>query len=386
MEAKALAYSTKLSDIRIRSATNYWSNQVKTYANKIRRKNEEAKLLNDALKGINKKLNNSQYNKFQSAYNNENDKVKELKDTLNKSKSSHKKSSINEKLNNLMRKKSEYSSQMASLAKEQGFYRIHSRKVRKQANIKHINKLISDLKKQKAKAKNKYNYYRNTMLTRQRIRTQKKNSVVINQKIKDAKSNGASVLYRTDLMDDTVFNLYETSPTETDSNTVATHATDSNVAQTNYVSLDSRELSGTYILEADDLKSADQQFKKLMLWSRHYEFTIDGFAYWQHAYITSIAKSTDQTMNKNAMSIEISFSYAQQAQIQYAKLTAKRKAPAGKIRGSRNSNSSKRYMRIKPGWSYAVIARKTGTSITDLERINKWSATKVPSYANVRWQ
>ncbi|UQS85788.1 LysM peptidoglycan-binding domain-containing protein (plasmid) [Apilactobacillus apisilvae] len=375
--------ASKLSDAKIRSETKIWSKKVKKIASKLKAKRKDHQSLIDGLNSINKNLNSPEYNKAQGSYDNYKSQASDLKAKIKKSKSKKTKSKLQGQLNDVIKKKSALSQKMNSIARNKGFTVWHNRKVRKEVTIRNSNKLIHSLEKQKSHAKGKYSYYRNTILTRHRNRIRKKNSKIMRKKIKHAKKHGASVLYRTDMMDSEVFWLYETSPSETNSNTVATHATDKNSVQTNYVALDSRELSGTYILQGKNLKDASHKYKKLMLWSRHYEFTIQGFSYWQHAYISSIGKSTDETMNKNALSLSISFTYAKQAKIQYSRTKSKRKAPAKKHKGSK-SGTKGGHIRVKPGMTYAQIAKKSGTSLSHLMKINKWPANKLPVGAKVR--
>lgn len=375
--------ASKLSDVKIRSETRIWSKKAKKIASKLTAKKKDHQSLIDGLNSINKNLNSPEYNKAQSSYDSYKSQASDLKSKIKKSKSKKTKVKLQGQLNEVVKKKSASSQQMNRISINKGFNEWYKRKVRKEAVIRNSNKLIHSLENQKSHAKGKYSYYRNTILTRQRNRIRKKNGKIMRRKINHAKKYGASVLYRTDMMDSEVFWLYETSPSETNSNTVATHATDKNSVQTNYVSLDSRELSGTYLLKGKNLKDANQKYKKLMLWSRHYEFTIQGFSYWQHAYISSIGKTTDETMNKDTLSLSISFTYAKQAKIQYSRTKSKRKAPAKKHKGSK-SDTKGGHVPVKPGMTYAQIARKYNVSLSHLMKINKWPANKLPVGAKVR--
>lgn len=375
--------ASRKSNTKIRSETKIWSKKVKKIASKLKSKRNEHRLLTDTLNSINKNLNNTEYAKAQGSYNDYKSQANNLQAKIKKSKSKKTKQKLQNQLNEAIKKRASFNQQMTGIARNKGFSALHSQKVRQESKIRNSNRLISGLEHQKSYAKGKYNGLRTTLLNRQRARIRKKNTRIMSKKIRHAKKDGASVLYRTDMMNSEVFWLYETSPTETDSNTVASHATDKNSVQTNYVGLDSRELSGTYLLKGKNLKDADRKYKKLMLWSRKYEFTIQGFSYWQHAYITSISKTTDSTMNKDALSLSISFTYAKQAKIQYSKKKSKRKAPAKKHKGNK-SDTKGGHIPVKPGMTYAQIAAKAGVSVSHIMKINKWPANKLPVGAKVR--
>ena len=215
----------------------------------------------------------------------------------------------------------------------------------------------------------------------------KRNAPVIAKRMKSGKSAVHTMIYRTDMQDSRVFELIETSPTETVTNDVATKPIDGSTVETNFIAQSSMEYSATYYLKGEDFNDCDNKYKQLMDWSYQYELTVDGFTRWKHAYITSIGKSTDQTINSNGLIINITFTYARQAQIKYKKVTkgkTKHKAGAKKSSGSRNGKTG-RYITVKPGMTYSQIAKKTGTSLSSLLKMNKWKSTSLPVGAKVRY-
>ena len=221
----------------------------------------------------------------------------------------------------------------------------------------------------------------------QRAINAKRNAPVIAEQMKTGKSAGHTMIYRTDMQDSQVFELIETSPTETVSNDVATKPIDGQTVETNFIAHSSMEYSATFYLKGEDFNDCDNKYKQLLDWSYQYELTVDGFSRWKHAYITSIGKSTDQTINSNGLIVNITFTYARQAQIKYKKVTkgkTKHKAGTKKTSGSRKGKKG-RYIKVKPGMTYSQIARKTGTPLATIMKMNKWKATSLPIGVKVRY-
>lgn len=215
----------------------------------------------------------------------------------------------------------------------------------------------------------------------------KRNAPIIAKKMKAGKKANHTMIYRTDMQDSRVFELIETSPTETVANDVATKPIDGGSVETNFIAQSSMEYSATFYMKGKDFYDLDNKYKQLMDWSYQYELTVDGFTRWKHAYITSIGKATDQTINSNGLIINITFSYARQAQIKYKKNTkskTKHKAGTKKSSGSRNGKT-RRYITVKPGMTYSQIAKKTGTSLSKILKMNKWKSSSLPVGAKVRY-
>lgn len=379
--------TSKLSDTRIRSETYLWAKKVSDLTNKINAKSANQKDLQKQIEDIDNSINDARYLQAKNSYEDLNNQINSIKSKYNKSKSKVTKNKYLTQINNLKSQKSGYSQQMKAIAKEKGFANKLSKRASKSRNLALLKQLINDLKTQRSKAKSNHNYYEGTSLSRQRAKLQKRNAPIIQEQLADAKKSGVSTIYRTDMLDNSVFKLIETSPSETTSNDVATKPIDGSTVETNFISQSSLEYTATFYLQGENFQDCDAQYNKLRDWSYQYEFTINGFSRWQHAYITSIAKSTDSTVARNALIVTITFSYARQAQIKYKTVTkSKKKHKAGtkKKAGTRKGKSG-RYITVKPGMTYSQIARKTGTSLSSLMSMNKWKSSSLPVGAKVRY-
>lgn len=379
--------TSKLSDTRIRSETALWAKKVSDLTNKINAKSANQKDLQKQIEDIDNSINDARYLQAKNSYEDLNNQINAIKAKYNKSKSKATKNKYLTQINNLKSQKSGYSQQMKAVAKEKGFASKLSQRASKSRNLALLKQLINDLKTQRSKAKSNQNYYEGTSLSRQRAKLQKRNAPIIQEQLADAKKSGVSTIYRTDMLDNSVFKLIETSPSETASNDVATKPIDGSTVETNFISQSSLEYTATFYLQGENFQDCDAQYNKLRDWSYQYEFTINGFSRWQHAYITSIAKSTDSTIARNALIVTITFSYARQAQIKYKTVTkSKKKHKAGikKKTGTRNGKKG-RYITVKPGMTYSQIARKTGTSLSSLMSMNKWKSSSLPVGVKVRY-
>lgn len=379
--------TSKLSDTRIRSETYLWAKKVSQLTNKINAKSANQKVLQKQIEDIDKSINDARYLQAKNSYQDISNQISSVQAKYNKSKSKATKTKYLTQINNLKSQKSSYAQQMKAIAKAKGLDSKLSQRASKARNLKLLKQLIIDLKSQRTKAKSNQNYYEGTSLSRQRAKLQKRNAPIIQEQLADAKKTGVSTIYRTDMLDSSVFKLIETSPSETASNDVATKPIDGSTVETNFISQSSLEYTATFYLMGDNFQDCDAQYNKLRDWSYQFEFTVNGFSRWQHAYITSIAKSTDATIAKNALIVTITFSYARQAQIKYKTITkSKKKHKAGtkKKTGTRNGKKG-RYITVKPGMTYSQISRKTGTSLSSLMSMNKWKASSLPVGAKVRY-
>ena len=365
--------TSKLSDTKIRSETAFWADKVSKLTTKINDKQTTLNSINSQLSKIDKSLDNAEYNKAKSNYDDLASQSDEINTKLAKAKSKATKSKLNSQLANVNSQKSRYAQSMRQIASANGF----------------SNKLTARTRKsQRSNAQAKRDYYRQTALSRQRAKTMQRNAGLIQQKLSDVKDSGFTTLYRTDMMDDTVFNLIETSPSETVTNDVATKPIDGSTVETNFIAQNSQEYSSTFYITADSFAELDAQYKQLKDWSNKYELTINGFSHWTHAYITSIGKSTDASIAGNGMIITITFTYARQAKIKYAKKSkgsTKHKAGTKKQSGSRKGQTAK-YITVKPGMTYSQIAKKMNVSLSSVMKMNKYKATAIPVGAKVRYE
>lgn len=379
--------TSKLSDTKIRSETAFWADKVSKLTTKIKNKQTTLQSINSQLSKIDKSLDNTEYNNAKNNYDDLASQADSVSAKLAKSKSKATKNKLSSELNDINSKKSRYAQQMKQIASANGFTSKLNARTRKLRNKKDVTRLISNLKNQRDSALKSQNYYRQTALSRQRTKVMQRNSGIIQQKLSDVKDTGFTTLYRTDMMDDTVFQLIETSPSETVNNDVATKPVDGSTVETNFIAQNSQEYSSTFYIKGDSFADLDAQYKQLKDWSNKYELTINGFSHWTHAYITSLGKSTDATIAGNAMIITITFTYARQAQIKYkqeTKSTVSHKAGTKKQSGSRKGQTAK-YITVKPGMTYSEIARKTGTSLSDIMSMNKYKSTAIPVGAKVRY-
>ena len=376
-----------LSDTRIRSETQKWADKVHQLTSKIDTKNNILNALNGEINSINASLADADYVACKNKYDSYKNQISKLTNERNSSKSKATKNKLSNQINDLKSKKADCANQMRQIAKTKGFSKQLTNLLQKSHNASMVNQLISDLKKQRNTATKQRNYWKNITESRRRALIAKRNAPVIAEQMKQGKSAGHTMIYRTDMQDSRVFELIETSPTETDTNDVATKPIDGGQVETNFIAQSGMEYSATFYLKGKDFNDCDNQFKQLMDWSYQYELTVDGFSRWKHAYITSIGKSTDQTINSNGLIINITFSYARQAQIKYKKVTkgkTKHKAGVKKSSGSRKGKKG-RYITVKPGMTYSQISKKTGTPLASLLKMNKWKSTSLPVGAKVRY-
>ncbi len=376
-----------LSDTRIRSETQKWADKVHDLTSKIDTKNNILAALKGEINSINAGLADADYVNYKKSYDSYSSEISKLTKELKKSKSKAAKKKLNGKINDLKSKKADTANKMRQVAKTKGFSKQLTTMLQKSHNAAMVNQLIADLKSQRSSATKQRNYWHNITESRRRALIAKRNAPVIAEQMQQGKSAGHTMIYRTDMQDSKVFELIETSPTETDTNDVATKPIDGSTVETNFIAQSSMEYTSTFYLKGKDFNDCDNQFKQLMDWSYQYELTVDGFSRWKHAYITSIGKSTDQTINSNGLIINITFNYARQAQIKYKKVTkgkTKHKAGAKKSAGSRKGKTG-RYITVKPGMTYSQISKKTGTPLASLLKMNKWKSTSLPVGAKVRY-
>lgn len=376
--------TSNLSDTRIRSETQFWADKVSFLTNKINKNISVLSNLKTQIKELESNVDSGDYHQAKDYYHDLTNQINNIVSELNNSKSSNYKNDLTNQINNLKNQKSIYAQKMRTAIGVSASTSIFA----KQRQVQLVTKLISDLKTQRDLANLQLEYYENISLSRNKAKLQKSNAYEIQSKLSDANdSEGLSTIYRTDMMDSSVFKLIETSPSETETNDVATKPIDGNTAETNFISQSSLEYTATFYLLGKNFQDCDAQYNKLRDWSYQYEFTINGFSRWQHAYITSIAKSTDSTIAKNALIVTITFSYARQAQIKYKtinKSNHSNKAPIKKKAGKRKGKKG-RYITVKPGMTYWQIARKTGASLSWIMKVNKWPARSLPIGAKVRY-
>lgn len=282
----------------------------------------------------------------------------------------------------------QYAQKMKQIASANGFTSKLSARTRKNRNKKAVAKLISNLKAQRATAQAKADYYKQVLIQRQTAETAKRNAPVIAEQVNQGRNQGHTMLFRTDMQDDTVFELIETSPSQTDTNDIATRPIDGSQTETNFIARSSMEYTATYYLKGNSFAELEALYQKLSNWSYKYEFTVQGFSHWTHAFISSIGKSTDQTINGNGLIVNITFDYARQADIKYKQVTKgnlSHKAGTKKQSGTRNGKTAK-YITVKPGMTYSQIAKKMNVSLSDIMSMNKYKATAIPVGAKVRYE
>lgn len=373
--------------VKIRGKTANLADNVKQLASKIDDKKSEKNEIASKIEELLNKISNSDYLETKKTYDMVIDSINSVNNQIDNAKSSETISDLNSKMLNLTQNRKQLANSMKNIAVNNGFADIHNKMQRQKAQLSNINSLLNGLSKQKQTVKNQYVDMKSVLSNLKSQQSAQTNSNSIADRVSATKNAGMTALYRTDMQDNTVFQLIETEPSRSDSNTIASHSVDAQANQVDYVTRDTQELSGTYLLRGSNLKDAMNQFEKLSDWSTKYEFTINGFAYSQHAYISSISASTSATMNANTISVEITFQYARQANIKYAQNIITRKAPAKKRRGRRKRGKRRRkYIRVRPGMTYSFISNKTGVSIHKLMSMNKWPARSIPIGVKVRYK
>lgn len=379
---------TNLSDTRIRSETQNWADRVHKLTTKIDNKQTTLDSINSQLSKIDKGLDNAEYTNAKNSYDDLDSQESTIVAKLAKAKSKATINKLNTQLASIRSNKMQYAQKMKQIASANGFTSKLSARTRKNRNKKAVAKLISNLKAQRATAQAKADYYKQVLIQRQTAETAKRNAPVIAEQVNQGRNQGHTMLFRTDMQDDTVFELIETSPSQTDTNDIATRPIDGSQTETNFIARSSMEYTATYYLKGNSFAELDALYQKLSNWSYKYEFTVQGFSHWTHAFISSIGKSTDQTINGNGLIVNITFDYARQADIKYKQVTKgnlSHKAGTKKQPGTRNGKTAK-YITVKPGMTYSQIAKKMNVSLSDIMSMNKYKATAIPVGAKVRYE
>ena len=379
---------TNLSDTRIRSETQNWADRVHKLTTKIDNKQTTLDSINSQLSKIDKGLDNAEYTNAKNSYDDLDSQESTIVAKLEKAKSKATINKLNTQLASIRSNKMQYAQKMKQIASANGFTSKLSARTRKNRNKKAVATLISNLKAQRATAQAKADYYKQVLIQRQTAETAKRNAPVIAEQVNQGRNQGHTMLFRTDMQDDTVFELIETSPSQTDTNDIATRPIDGSQTETNFIARSSMEYTATYYLKGNSFAELDALYQKLSNWSYKYEFTVQGFSHWTHAFISSIGKSTDQTINGNGLIVNITFDYARQADIKYKQVTKgnlSHKAGTKKQSGTRNGKTAK-YITVKPGMTYSQIAKKMNVSLSDIMRMNKYKATAIPVGAKVRYE
>lgn len=379
---------TNLSDTRIRSETQNWADRVHKLTTKIDNKQTTLDSINSQLSKIDKGLDNAEYTNARNSYDDLDSQESSIVAKLAKAKSKATINKLNAQLTSIRSNKMQYAQKMKQIASANGFTSKLSARTRKNRNKKAVAKLISNLKAQRATAQAKADYYKQVLIQRQTAETAKRNAPVIAEQVNQGRNQGHTMLFRTDMQDDTVFELIETSPSQTDTNDIATRPIDGSQTETNFIARSSMEYTATYYLKGNSFAELDALYQKLSNWSYKYEFTVQGFSHWTHAFISSIGKSTDQTINGNGLIVNITFDYARQADIKYKQVTKgnlSHKAGTKKQSGTRNGKTAK-YITVKPGMTYSQIAKKMNVSLSDIMSMNKYKATAIPVGAKVRYE
>lgn len=379
---------TNLSDTRIRSETQNWADRVHKLTTKIDNKQTTLDSINSQLSKIDKGLDNAEYTNARNSYDDLDSQESSIVAKLEKAKSKATINKLNTQLASIRSNKMQYAQKMKQIASANGFTSKLSARTRKNRNKKAVAKLISNLKAQRATAQAKADYYKQVLIQRQTAETAKRNAPVIAEQVNQGRNQGHTMLFRTDMQDDTVFELIETSPSQTDTNDIATRPIDGSQTETNFIARSSMEYTATYYLKGNSFAELDALYQKLSNWSYKYEFTVQGFSHWTHAFISSIGKSTDQTINGNGLIVNITFDYARQADIKYKQVTKgnlSHKAGTKKQSGTRNGKTAK-YITVKPGMTYSQIAKKMNVSLSDIMSMNKYKATAIPVGAKVRYE
>lgn len=379
--------TSRLSDTRIRSATKRWANKVQSISKRLNNKKALINSLNRQISKIDNAINNPEYLNVKNKYENIVAQENDIKQKLAKTKSKGAKNRLNNQLTNLKAKAHPIYAKMKEIARKKGLSKEFAKRRRLRRNRNAINHLIASLKNQQKTANAKVAYYRKVLYERSSAYIRKRNEPIIAQRLKQAKGKGVTTLYRTDMQDATVFQLIETSPSETDSNDVATKPVDNGHGiETNVVSRNSMEYSATYYIQGDSFAQLDAEFHKLMDWSSLYEFTVSGFTRWNHAYITSIGKSTESGIAGNGMILNITFDYLRQAKIQYKKITKSKLKHKSGAKKSIGRSGGRRYIRVKPGMTYWQISKRMHVPIKKLEKMNRWHSRSIPVGSKVRYQ
>lgn len=333
----------------------------------------------------------SGYNDQKAAYD---AKAKELADEQAKlAKASKKdKKAIEAKIKGLKKDKASITTTIKKITSSAGYSKYWNQRKTAKNNISQDKGTIS---KKNAKKKNdkktakKYTDAYSAKKAKTKAKLVKKNSAAIQNKIKKAKSatginaGYTTAVYRADCKTSRVFMLGEVDPNENNDQNHVTHSVDAKDSRITHGSRSSKQLSGTYYLKGNSFREMDNLYAILQGWQRkNIELVIRGFSRWNHAYISSIGKTT---LYKNALTLPVTFDYELRAHIKSAKKSKKKTiAAASPKKGT--SKSTKKTVTIKSGMTYWWVAQHYNVSISWLEKHNKWSARSIPIGAKVRYK
>lgn len=377
-----------VSDTRIRSGTQFWADKVQDLTDKINAKKANINDIKNTLDDIQDQLDNSDYQDLSKQRANIISNEKGLQAKLATTKSSTEQAELNQQINQLQAQRYQVSNKLKGVANTNGYGDKLTLSMQKERIMDTLNSVIADLNNQREMALSQQDYWRNQADSKRRARVAKYNAPIIADRLNQPQTDTHTKLYRTDMQDPTVFDLIETSPTETDTNDIATKPIDGDVAQSNFIARSSAEYTATFYLKGNDFNDVNSQYQKLADWSYQYEFTVNGFTNWQHAFISSIEKSTDATINHNGLIVSITFDFAKQAQIKYKSepRPAVRHKAGGKKRCGRKRRRKTRYVRVKSGMTYWSIARRFGVSLSHVMKMNRWPASRLPVGVKVRYK
>lgn len=381
------------SDKKIANETQKWKKTVSADAAKISKAGKAITAAQKKIDTANDCLNKADgYKAKSSAYDALETQIEAQEKLLAKTKSSTKKKTITSKITSLKKDKKSLVSDMKKIASSAGYQKQMSAKTKAQANIKTEKSKISSLKTKKSKDKKVYGQYSSTNTARKlaaRKKLQKANGNSIRSKIKAAKKkySGQTAIYRADLKTSRVFMLGEFDPSETNDQDVPTNAVDKSDPRTNYSVRNSKQLSGTYYLFGKSFSDCDKQYEILQGWARKgVEVTVRGFSKWNHAYLSSVGKTAYTAGNKNSMQLSITFTYAKKGKVAYAKKKTKKKSKSSTGAKTGTKKTTHKTVTVKSGMTYWSIAQSHNVSVSSLEKMNKWPATKLPIGVKVRYQ
>ena len=375
------AKPASLSAAKLKKAVTYWSKKVSKDASAI----SAAKKLITAQKKIVDTADDylkkqDGYNTRLGAYKAASSDLAEAQSELTKTKDKSKRKSLTAKIKKLAKTKQSAYRDLTRLTTSSTYQSELSKRRKANATMSKAKKKVTVLNKRKAKDKKslaKYKKQQSAKAKKKNAKLVKSNTKKINSQIAKQKKKvlaPQTAIYRADKKSSKVWFLGEVNPTETNTNDISTHAVDQDNPRAGKSSRTSKELSGTYYMFGKSFEAIDKQYDALQKWQRYdYELVVRGFAKWNHVKIASIGK-TVSTAHKNALELSIQFSYVKPGAVLYKKKkTAKKskKNVSGK-KGKKTGSSKSKYRiyTVKYGDTYWGLARKYGTTVATLTKLN----------------
>lgn len=169
---------------------------------------------------------------------------------------------------------------------------------------------------------------------------------------------------------DVVFFAPVNTESESNSSTITSYAVDQGAPRKDYARFSSKTVTIDGLIADTDTGTAHDKWVKLRTWhSHHEELTFRGDIYYKHLIISQLDRQF--TGYQNTMQVSITFTFVRAAEITTSnrkKRHAKRSKSSKTVAGNRKRKYTA--ITIKPGDTLWGLARRYGTSVSWLQKVN----------------